>query len=207
MNNFEIKKPFGPSVVKVTLNDDIITSMNDYVELIIKDENKSKTLDHGHKLAGNVNQEFLLEDKFMIKIKWPELLASVVQKWVQSQTGKQLKKFTVIKSWIVRQFKNEYNPIHYHSGDISGVGYLKVPSEMGKTSQRDKINENGNLVLIHGSKQFLSNSILKIEPKVGDFYFFPNYLMHTVYPFSETNEERRSVSFNAILDKDTTLII
>ena len=207
MNNFEIKKPFGPSVVKVTLNDDIITSMNDYVELIINDENKSKTLDHGHKLAGNVNQEFLLEDKFMIKIKWPELLASVVQKWVQSQTGKQLKQFTVIKSWIVRQFKNEYNPIHYHSGDISGVGYLKVPSEMGKTSQRDKINENGNLVLIHGSKQFLSNSILKIEPKVGDFYFFPNYLMHTVYPFSETNEERRSVSFNAILDKDTTLII
>ena len=66
MNNFEIKKPFGPSVVKVTLNDDIITSMNDYVELIIKDENKSKTLDHGHKLAGNVNQEFLLEDKFMM---------------------------------------------------------------------------------------------------------------------------------------------
>ena len=78
---------------------------------------------------------------------------------------------------------------------------------MGKTSQKNKDNENGKLVLIHGTKQFLSNSIIKIKPKVGDFYFFPNYLMHTVYPFSETNEERRSVSFNAILDKDTTLFI
>ncbi len=207
MDNFEIKKPFGPSVVKVTLNEDIIKSMNNYVDSIIKDKKKSKTLDHGHKLAGNVNQEFLLEDEFMIKIRWPELLAGVVQKWILSQTGKQLKKFTIIKSWIVRQFKNEYNPIHYHSGDISGVGYLKVPADMGKTSQNEKVNENGNLVLIHGTKQFLSNSIIKIKPKVGDFYFFPNYLMHTVYPFSETNEERRSVSFNAILDKDTTLFI
>ena len=202
MNNFEIKKPFGPSVVKVTLNEDIIKSMNDYVESIIKNEKKSKALDHGHKLAGNVNQEFLLEDEFMIKIKWAELLAGVVQKWILNQTGKQLKQFTIIKSWIVRQFKNEYNPIHYHSGDISGVGYLKVPADMGKTSQNEKVNENGNLVLIHGTKQFLSNSIIKIKPKIGDFYFFPNYLMHTVYPFSETNEERRSVSFNAKIDDD-----
>ncbi len=207
MNNFEIKKPFGPSIVKITLNEDVIKSMNDYVESTLKDKKKLKKLDHGHKLAGNVNQEFLLEDEFMIKIKWPELLAGVVQKWIHSQTGKQLKKFTIIKSWIVRQFKNEYNPIHYHSGDISGVGYLKVPDDMGKTYQNTKLNENGNLVLIHGTKQFLSNSIIRIKPKVGDFYFFPNYLMHTVYPFSETNEERRSVSFNAILDEDTTRFI
>ena len=27
----------------------------------------------------------------------------------------------MIASWIVRQFKNDYNPIHYHSGQISGV--------------------------------------------------------------------------------------
>ena len=39
-----------------------------------------------------------------------------------------------------------------------------------------------------------------IKPKVGEFYFFPNYMMHTVYPFKETDEERRSVSFNAYVD-------
>ena len=48
---------------------------------------------------------------------------------------------------------------------------------------------------------FLCNSTLKITPKVGDFYFFPNYMMHTVYPFSGNDEERRSISFNAKVDE------
>ena len=30
---------------------------------------------------------------------------------------------------------------------------------------------------------FMQESTLQLQPKVGDFYFFPNYLMHTVYPF------------------------
>ena len=47
---------------------------------------------------------------------------------------------------------------------------------------------------------FLSQSIMTVVPKVGDFYFFPNYLMHTVYPFRDTKEERRSISFNATID-------
>ena len=49
---------------------------------------------------------------------------------------------------------------------------------------------------------FLCKSTFKIEPKVGDFYFFPNYLMHAVYPFSDTDDERRSVSFNAKIDEN-----
>ena len=48
----------------------------------------------------------------------------------------------------------------------------------------------------------MSNSVFKIVPKVGDFYLFPHYLMHTVYPFKETDEERRSISFNAYIDQD-----
>ena len=56
--------------------------------------------------------------------------------------------------------------------------------------------------LIHGSKQFLSNSLFKVTPKVGEFYFFPNYLMHTVYPFKDSDEERRSISFNADIDEN-----
>ena len=48
---------------------------------------------------------------------------------------------------------------------------------------------------------FLCNSTVRLKPKVGDFYFFPNYLMHNVYPFSDTDEERRSISFNAEIDE------
>ena len=56
--------------------------------------------------------------------------------------------------------------------------------------------------LIHGSRMFLSPSTIDIKPEVGDFYFFPNYLMHTVFPFRNSNEERRSISFNANIDED-----
>jgi len=202
MNDLEILQPFGPSIAKVSIPKEIINSMNNYVDEILKDNKKSEILDGGYKLAGNVTQEFRLEGDFMKKIKWIDFLALSVQDWLLKKTEKKIKKFDLIASWVVRQFKNEYNPVHFHGGHVSGVGYLKVPDNMGETVQKDKKNRNGNLVLIHGSSQFLSKSILTIQPKVGDFYFFPNYVMHTVYPFADTEEERRSVSFNAYLDQD-----
>ena len=58
----------------------------------------------------------------------------------------------------------------------------------------------GNLQLIHGSRMFMSPSTYNIIPEVGDFYIFPNYLMHTVFPFKNSKEERRSISFNAAVD-------
>ena len=48
---------------------------------------------------------------------------------------------------------------------------------------------------------FDSDSVFEIKPKVGDFYLFPNYLMHTVYPFYG-KDERRSISFNATIDEN-----
>ena len=202
MENLEIWQPFGPSIAKVSIPSEMIELMNNYVDEVIIDKKKSDSLESGYKLAGNVTQEFRLEGEFMKKIKWMDFLALSVQNWILKKTGNKIKRFDLIASWVVRQFKNEYNPVHYHGGNVSGVGYLKIPSNMGNTIQKDKKNRNGNLVLIHGSSQFLSKSILTIEPKVGDFYLFPNYVMHTVYPFADTDDERRSVSFNANLDQD-----
>ena len=201
--SFEILKPFGPSIVKVTIPDQIIVEMNKYVDDLSKDENKMLKLDHGKYLAGNVKQEFRLDIEFMKKIRWAEFLGKSCQRWLLEGHDITIKKFDIIASWIVRQFKNDYNPIHYHGGDISGVGYLKVPEDMGNTAQKaKKVNHNGKLILIDGSKKFVCNPSYIITPKVGDFYFFPSYMMHTVYPFFNTSEERRSVSFNAKIDED-----
>ena len=200
MDNFEVLKPFGPSIVKIKMPNEMIKEINDYVDFVIKDEEKIKKLDEGHKLIGKVHQEFLMEVDFMKKIKWAEFLASNISSWAKEELKKEIKNFHLIKSWVVRQFKNDYNPIHWHTGDISGVGYLKVPSYLGNTSQPDKkTNENGKLQLIFGSPNLFSKSTFLVKPELGDFYLFPNYLMHTVYPFTGTDEERRSVSFNAKL--------
>ena len=198
MDNFELLKPFGPSIVKIKMSNEMIKEINNYVDLVIKDEEKIKRLDEGDQLIGKVHQEFLMEVDFMKKIKWAEFLAYNVSNWAKEELKKEIKNFQLIKSWVVRQFKNDYNPVHWHSGDISGVGYLKVPSHLGNTTQPDKItNENGKLQFIFGSPNLFSKSTFLVKPELGDFYLFPNYLMHTVYPFSGTDEERRSVSFNA----------
>ena len=205
--DIEILKPFGPSIVKVQLPLEIISQMNDYTDTIIKDQNKSNELDHGKKLVGNVQQEIALEVDFMKKIKWAEFLARAVEMWVAKELGKKLSQFNIINSWIVRQFKNEYNPVHWHDGHISGVGYLKVPKSLGSTVQKNKNNNNnGELELIDGTKRLFSRPLYRVTPKVGDFYLFPNYMMHTVYPFADTNEERRSVSFNAKIDEKSSSI-
>ena len=202
-NQISIQRPFGPSVAKVKIPLELIETLNNYVDKTVADEKKIKELDHGSKLAGNVKQEFELDEKFLESSGFLKFLGLNTANWIKFSGFGEIKKFDVLSAWIVRQFKNDYNPTHWHTGHVSGVGYLKVPNSFGETTQKTKkTNSNGKLELIHGSRQFLSNSTLKITPSVGDFYFFPNYMMHTVFPFKDSNEERRSISFNAAINEE-----
>ena len=200
--NIELIKIFGPSVLKVSIPETIINNLNNYIDEIIKNKKISKELDIGERLVGDVTQEFEIEQKVMQESGWGQFLSNCVSKWIEIETKSKITKFQILKSWVVRQFENEYNPTHWHSGHISGAGFLKVPTNLGKHKQpKEKINyKGGNLQLMHGSRMFLSHSTMNIVPKVGDFYFFPNYLMHHVYPFKDSKEERRSISFNAKID-------
>jgi len=204
-SDFKIIKRFGPSVLKVKIPENIIKTLNNHFDKVILNKDESKRLNHGEDLVGDVTQELKLEKEIMEKSGWIKFLGTNIDKWMKEEIGKGITKFVMVNSWIVRQYKNEYNPTHWHNGHISGAGYLKVPKTLGKHYQ-DKQNRDyrgGNLQLIHGSKMFLSHSTLNIIPEVGDFYFFlPNYLMHTVFPFKDTDEERRSISFNCKIDDD-----
>ena len=204
--NAEIIKPFGPSIFKVKIPKQIVDNLNQYVDNTVADKTKANQLNYGNQLIGDVTQEFKLEEDFMKQIGWLGFLGNCTSNWIQNATGNKIKNFSIMDSWIVRQFKNEYNPIHYHTGHISGAGFLKLPTSFGTHVQGQEKQEKdyfgGTLNLVHGQKSFLSESVFSIQPEVGDFYFFPHYLMHTVYPFKNTSEERRSISFNAVIDKE-----
>ncbi len=201
---YKFIKYFGPSIFKVKIPNKIVEELNNYVDKIVTDNEKEKELDYGQYLVGDVTQEFKLEKDILEKSGWLNFIAQSASKWIELQTEKKIKKFQLIESWIVRQFENEYNPVHWHSGHLSGAGFLKVPQNLGNFIQKKDLKSypGGMLELIHGSKAFLSNAKFRIKPEVGDFYFFPNYLMHTVYPFKDTKEERRSISFNAKIDEE-----
>ena len=204
--SIQLIRAFGPTIAKIKIPEQMVSSLNDYVDNLIIDKKKSKELSAGANLAGDVTQEFKLEKEFSQKVGWLDFISKGVFQWIQMSTNQSIKEFKMIDSWIVRQFQNEYNPVHMHGGHVSGAGFLKVPKTFGKYIQNEKDGvkhyAGGTLNLIHGSRMFLSQSSMFIKPEVGDFYFFLHYMMHLVYPFKDSTEERRSISFNAKIDED-----
>ena len=195
----KIISPFGPKIAVIKIPKKIIILINKEVETILKNKEKLKKNNYSNKLVGQVKQEFQLSKNFINK-HLIRFINNSVKTYIKKSSNRNAKKISLKNLWIVRQFKNEYNPIHFHSGDISGVGYLNIPKNI--TQGNKKLKTNGTIDFIHGSKSFLNNSIFNLNPKVGDLILFPNYLMHTAYPFKKDGE-RRSFSFNLSIDKKT----
>ena len=195
----KIQSPFGPKVGIVKIPKYIVSKINKEVDSILNNTSRSKKSDYSKKLVGEVKQELEISKSFINKYL-SKFLKKNIKKFIKKSSNKNLKNFKVKNFWVVRQFKNEYNPIHYHSGNLSGVGYLKIPKNFTKSKKKSKTN--GTIDFIHGSKSFLNKSIFNHKPKVGDMIISPNYLMHTAYPFN-VEGERRSFSFNLEIDKNT----
>ena len=193
----KILNPFGPKIAKLKLPQFLIKKINGEVDKILTKKKLIKKLDYSKKLVGQVKQEFQLPKAF-VKKNLEKVITKVVKNYIKKTTGKNTSKVNIKNFWVVRQFNNEYNPIHFHDGHISGVGYLKVPSF--KSSSKKLIKTDGSIDFISGNKMLLSESIHNHQPKTGDVILFPHYLMHTAYPF-KSNGERRSFSFNLEIDQ------
>ena len=195
-----IVRPFGPAVGSTDIPKTLIDKINNFIDEVIKDKNKSKKFDWGKHLAGQVTQEIKLP-KEIIDGDLLNFLNKITKAFVEVLTDKKITKFQLISCWVVRQFQNEYNPIHWHNGHISGAGYLKLPNNFGASKQEKDKNAHGRISFTHGTRQFLSMSTITRKPEIGKIYLFPNYLMHSVYPFYGEGE-RRSISFNANINDD-----
>ena len=105
--------------------------------------------------------------------------------------------------WIVSQRSGTPSPVHFHSCDISGVFYLKLPELAAEEEELQKTyisgRQAGFINFLIGGKQRFSKSLVSFRPNVGDFYVFPGWLLHGAEPFKGTGE-RRSLAFNAYVD-------
>ena len=185
-------RAFGPTIGKGKLSRKFINTINSQIDKSII----TKKNDYSSKLASQIKNELKISNSFIQKNLSKELIKNIKSYLKESKIEK-IKEIKIINLWVVKQLKNEYNPIHYHNGQLSGVGYLKIPKNMNqnKTIKNKKIKTNGTIDFINGQRNFLSESIYNLNPKVGDLLLFPNYLMHTAYPFN-IDAERRSFSFN-----------
>ena len=185
-------KPFGPSIGKTKLSKKFLDTLNKEFDK----KSKLKKIDYSSKLASQINKELKISEKFVKKYLEKELKTNIIT-FLSNEKINDIKEIKILNLWVVRQFKGEYNPIHYHEGDLSGVGYLKIPKGMtnNKMVKNKKIKTNGTIDFINGQRGFLSKSIFNVVPKIKELIIFPNYLMHTAYPFN-IEGERRSFSFN-----------
>ena len=188
-------KPFGPSIGKTKISQNFLNKLNKEFD----QKSISKKLDYSSKLASQIKNEIKISNNFIQKNLKKEI-SKKIKLFLLNEKIKNIKDIKILNLWVVRQFRGEYNPIHYHEGDLSGVGYLKLPKNMTRNThvKNKKIKTNGTIDFINGQKSFLSNSIYNVIPRVRDLLIFPNYLMHTAYPFN-INGERRSFSFNVKL--------
>ena len=189
----KIIKPFGPSIGKGKISNKFLNILNKEID------NKVLTRknDYSSKLASQIKKEIKISNNFIKKNLEIEIKKNI-KIFLKKEKIQNVKEIKILNLWVVSQFKDEYNPIHYHDGDLSGVGYLKVPKNMTKNKflKNKKNKTNGTIDFINGQRGFLSKSIFNFIPKERELLIFPNYLMHTAYPFN-IDAERRSFSFNA----------
>ena len=162
-------RAFGPTIGKGKLSRKFIDIINTQVDK----SPLSKKNDYSSKLASQIKNELKLPKTLVNKSLSKELIKNIEDYLKDSKIDK-IKEIKIINLWVVKQLKNEYNPIHYHDGQLSGVGYLKIPKNMNqnKMVKNKKIKTNGTIDFINGQTSFLSKSIYNLNPKLGDLLTF-----------------------------------
>lgn len=180
--------PFGPMIAKTTLPASVLERINRHADA---------------QVSPGKGMEFLLPPG-VVSEGGEDSLASHVRRCITrylaglENTVPESIDFEVF--WVVSQYAGTPSPVHFHSADLSGVLYLKVPEiEQGEEAKTYiSGRQAGYINFMIGGKQRFSKSLISFKPKVGDFYIFPGWLLHGAEPFRGEGE-RRSMSFNAVV--------
>ena len=84
----KIIKHLGPSVLKAKMPNDVVDKLNSYIDKTAIDEKKSKDLNMGENLVGDVTQEFKLEKEILFESGFINFLAVSAKRWIEIETKK-----------------------------------------------------------------------------------------------------------------------
>ncbi len=218
MTNVEVFWPFSPPILRTQIPESVLESLN------YAFENHKNAEDRSSQLAGNNTREFALsagglgsgQDEFvnMLATGSADLYKEVMQRqWhlmdyiteehkqlVEPQLEMMDLNCTLHDAWGNISVAGDWNPIHKHTGAITGVGYVRLPDDIEREwAMEDHDPSAGMITFVDGRAQSYGANTCRFKPKVGDIYFFPAWLMHMVNPF-RSKGERWSFSFNITLD-------
>jgi len=190
----DLYSPFGPLIAKTRFPDALVARLNAHADTVI---------------APDRSMEFVLPESvvFTGEPSVASAVAAFIRRYVATVEHTPLDKLPDAVDfesfWVVSQYAGTPSPVHFHSSDISGVLYLKVPEVDGREDARTYISGRraGCINFIIGGKQRFARSLISFRPQVGYFYVFPGWLLHGAEPFSGGGE-RRSMAFNANIATD-----
>ena len=145
---FMLVRPFGPFIVKSELPQELMDDYNEELEKIVKDKKKIKELDWSPHLVGKVKHELRVPENLRKKYDgyFEALVDAYVKKVTDNPEGRPFKLGT---AWYVRQFQNDFNPIHIHTYcSLSSVGYLKLPKGIEKEFKSEENKRQGRPELV-----------------------------------------------------------
>lgn len=210
----KLHNPFSPYILETQVSAWLVDALNASADETLADPGRYRDADFSSQLVGKVSHEIsvliadpytrdsVVSDLRVLGALYLEHLVGVgaADEWVSRngdmkpcESGLNLE-----SAWIVSQYKNEYNPCHHHSGDITGIIYTALPDGYQEELDREARTHapaNGHLEFIFGERDYLRINSAKFRPEVGKVFLFPSSLRHFAYPFY-CDGERRSVSFN-----------
>ena len=224
MSEDKFIEPFSPAILERQVPQKFIDIVNRVCDEVLSDQTKSREWDFSENLVGKVSKEVQIpivdkaEKKYCLDYMKESCLL-FLQEMLKKNRTYEWDKLTGVgtsqnlypspenihlaNSWIVSQYKGEYNPWHKHSGNFSAVMYLKIPEGMNKFMEKEYDDHypcSGLIQFMYGESQDFRSDTLTCLPEVGKMYLFPSWLKHSVYPFY-CEGERRSLSFNAFFRK------
>ena len=224
MSEDKFLEPFSPAILERKVPQKFIDIVNRVGDEVLSDETKSREWDFSENLVGKVRKEVQIpivdkaEKKYCLDYMKESCLLFLQEMLKKNRTYEwnkltgvgtsqnlypSLENIHLANSWIVSQYKGEYNPWHKHSGNFSAVMYLKIPEGMNKFMEKEYDDHypcSGLIQFMYGESQDFRSDTLTCLPEVGKMYLFPSWLKHSVYPFY-CEGERRSLSFNAFFRK------
>jgi hypothetical protein len=189
--NLDLFSPFGPMIGKMELSRDLVDRINGYCDKQVR---------------ADAGSEFLLPSEVVFdrgELSLGRWIETMIRRYVIGIDGVAPTRISIDVVWIVSQRAGTPSPVHFHSGDISGVLYLKTPEIHREDEEEQKTyisgRQAGYINFLIGGKQKFSKSLISFKPRVGDFYVFPGWLLHGAEPFRGSGE-RRSLAFNAFVE-------
>ena len=163
----------------------------------------SKNENYNPKLVGNISNSIGIEDKdnWFFETVLKDKIKELVYRGHDVDED-QIPDFEMPEFWVNFQKQYEFNPLHNHGGMFSFVIFMKIPTHWKEQhalpfSAHSSAPCASNFEFIWPDNHSIVSRMFPLSPEdEGKMLFFPAKLMHQVYPFYGTEEERVTISGN-----------